>query len=156
MCGIAGVVSLRPGLPPIALEDLARMAGSLAHRGPDEFGIYRDGTAGLAHARLSIIDLATGQQPLTNESESLWISFNGEIFNYVELRDELEKRGHRFRTSSDTEASRQHGAPRASAPATRRPSSTRGAQRPVPAAAQQVTWNSPTALPSVSFQIPIT
>ena len=103
MCGIAGVVSLRPGLPPVALEVLARMAGSLAHRGPDEFGIYRDGTAGLAHARLSIIDLATGQQPLTNESESLWISFNGEIFNYVELRDELEKRGHRFRTRSDTE-----------------------------------------------------
>ena len=97
------LVSLRPGLPPIALEVLARMTGSLAHRGPDEFGIYRDGTAGLAHARLSIIDLATGQQPLTNESESLWISFNGEIFNYVELRDELEKRGHRFRTRSDTE-----------------------------------------------------
>jgi asparagine synthase (glutamine-hydrolysing) len=103
MCGIAGVVSLRPGLPPIAIDDLARMAGALAHRGPDEFGVYRDGTAGLAHARLSIIDLATGQQPLTNESESLWISFNGEIFNYVELRDDLEKRGHRFRTRSDTE-----------------------------------------------------
>jgi asparagine synthase (glutamine-hydrolysing) len=103
MCGIAGVVSLRPGLPPIGIEDLARMAGALAHRGPDEFGIYRDGMAGFAHARLSIIDLATGQQPLTNESESLWISFNGEIFNYVELREDLEKRGHRFRTRSDTE-----------------------------------------------------
>ena len=103
MCGIAGVVSLRAGLPPIAIEDLARMAGALAHRGPDEFGVYRDGMAGLAHARLSIIDLATGQQPLTNESGSLWISFNGEIFNYVELRDDLEKRGHRFRTRSDTE-----------------------------------------------------
>ena len=62
MCGIAGVVSLRPGLPPVALEVLARMAGSLAHRGPDEFGIYRDVTAGLAHARLSIIDLATGDR----------------------------------------------------------------------------------------------
>jgi asparagine synthase (glutamine-hydrolysing) len=103
MCGIAGVVSLRPGLPPVAIDVLARMAGSLAHRGPDEFGIYRDGTAGLAHARLSIIDVATGQQPLANECESLWVSFNGEIFNYVELRDDLEKRGHRFRTRSDTE-----------------------------------------------------
>jgi len=103
MCGIAGVVSLRPGLPPVAIEDLARMTGALAHRGPDEFGVYRDGMAGLAHARLSIIDLATGQQPLTNESESLWISFNGEIFNYVELREDLKKRGHRFRTRSDTE-----------------------------------------------------
>ena len=79
------------------------MTGALAHRGPDEYGVYRDGTAGLAHARLSIIDLATGQQPLANESGSLWISFNGEIFNYVELRDDLEKRGHRFRTRSDTE-----------------------------------------------------
>jgi asparagine synthase (glutamine-hydrolysing) len=103
MCGIAGIVSLRPGLPPIAIDDLGRMTRALAHRGPDEFGVYRDDTAGLAHARLSIIDLATGQQPLANESESLWISFNGEIFNYVELRDDLEKRGHRFRTRSDTE-----------------------------------------------------
>ncbi len=79
------------------------MAGALHHRGPDEFGVYRDGRAGLAHARLSIIDLATGQQPLCNEDETLWVSFNGEIFNYLELRPELEKLGHRFRTHSDTE-----------------------------------------------------
>lgn len=79
------------------------MCGALRHRGPDEFGIYRDGRAGLAHARLSIIDLSTGQQPLCNEDESLFIVFNGEIFNYVELRAELESVGHRFRTRSDTE-----------------------------------------------------
>ena len=103
MCGIAGVVNRRPGLPPPDLEALQVMAGALSHRGPDEFGIYRDRNAGLAHARLSIIDLATGQQPLSNERGTLWITFNGEIFNYVELRAELESCGHRFRTRSDTE-----------------------------------------------------
>lgn len=103
MCGIAGIVDLEGrGLPP-ERESLLDMAGSLYHRGPDEFGIYRDRRAGLAHARLSIIDLATGQQPLSNEDGSLWIVFNGEIFNYVELRGELEKMGHGFRTKSDTE-----------------------------------------------------
>jgi asparagine synthase (glutamine-hydrolysing) len=79
------------------------MAAALAHRGPDEFGLYRAPRAGLAHARLSIIDLATGQQPLANEDGTLWIVFNGEIFNYVELRTELDRLGHRFRTRSDTE-----------------------------------------------------
>jgi asparagine synthase (glutamine-hydrolysing) len=79
------------------------MAGALRHRGPDEFGVYRDRRAGLSHARLSIIDLVTGQQPLSNEDGTWWITFNGEIFNYIELRDELEGRGHRFRTRSDTE-----------------------------------------------------
>ncbi len=103
MCGIAGIVALRDGPPPASREALARMAGSLRHRGPDEFGIYRDGRAGLAHARLSIIDLSTGQQPLSNEDGTIWIVYNGEIFNYVELREELAARGHRFRTKSDTE-----------------------------------------------------
>lgn len=103
MCGIAGVVSLRDDLAPPSLEQLTRMAGALYHRGPDEFGLYRDDRAGLAHARLSIIDLATGQQPLSNEDGTLWVVFNGEIFNYVELRDELVGHGHRFRTRSDTE-----------------------------------------------------
>jgi asparagine synthase (glutamine-hydrolysing) len=79
------------------------MASALHHRGPDEFGLYRDRSAGLAHARLSIIDLSTGQQPLANEDGTLWIVFNGEIFNYVELRAELEQLGHHFRTKSDTE-----------------------------------------------------
>jgi asparagine synthase (glutamine-hydrolysing) len=102
MCGIAGIVNLRPGPPP-SRTALAHMAGALHHRGPDEFGIYRDGVAGLAHARLSIIDLSTGQQPLANEDQTLWVVFNGEIFNYVELREELESLGHTFRTRSDTE-----------------------------------------------------
>jgi asparagine synthase (glutamine-hydrolysing) len=103
MCGVAGVVNRRADLPPPDLGVLGQMAGALAHRGPDEFGLYRDRQAGLAHARLSIIDVATGQQPLTNERGTLWIVFNGEIFNYVELRDELAGRGHRFVTRSDTE-----------------------------------------------------
>ena len=103
MCGIAGMMRRRPGAAPTDLDQLALMAGALRHRGPDEFGLYRDHEAGLAHARLSIIDLSSGQQPLTNERGTLWISFNGEIFNYIELRDELTALGHRFRTRSDTE-----------------------------------------------------
>lgn len=103
MCGIAGMVCLAEGAEPPSRQALTRMAGALEHRGPDEFGLYRDARAGLAHSRLSIIDLSTGQQPLSNEDGSLWISFNGEIFNYVELRAELEQLGHRFKTRSDTE-----------------------------------------------------
>lgn len=103
MCGIAGIVDLKAGGTAPAREALVRMASALEHRGPDEFGIYRDRHAGLAHARLSIIDLTTGQQPLSNEDDTLWIIFNGEIFNYVELRAELQGLGHRFRTKSDTE-----------------------------------------------------
>ncbi len=103
MCGIAGVVALREGLEPVGLDTLAAMAGAMRHRGPEESGAYRDERVGLAHARLSIIDLTTGGQPLANEDDSLWIVFNGEIYNYVELRAELEALGHRFRTRSDTE-----------------------------------------------------
>jgi asparagine synthase (glutamine-hydrolysing) len=103
MCGIAGIVDLGPAAAPPALEDLHAMLAALRHRGPDEFGIYRDRTVGLAHARLSIIDLAHGQQPLCNEDGTLWVIFNGEIFNYVELRQELRALGHAFRTESDTE-----------------------------------------------------
>jgi len=103
VCGIAGSVALRDDLPPPALADLAAMVAALRHRGPDEFGLYRDRRAGLGHARLSIIDLATGQQPLANEDGSTWVVFNGEIYNYLELRTELATLGHTFRTQSDTE-----------------------------------------------------
>jgi asparagine synthase (glutamine-hydrolysing) len=103
MCGIAGMVALHEGVAPPEVDDLRAMIRAIRHRGPDEFGIYRHPRAGLGHARLSIIDLATGQQPLSNEDGTLWVVFNGEIFNYVELRAELVALGHRFRTQSDTE-----------------------------------------------------
>jgi asparagine synthase (glutamine-hydrolysing) len=103
MCGIAGIVALRESADGPRRDQVVDMAGALRHRGPDEFGIYRDERAGLAHARLSIIDLSTGQQPLSNEDGAWWVVFNGEIFNYLELRAELEALGHVFRTRSDTE-----------------------------------------------------
>ena len=101
MCGIVGIVQFDSA--PVDRELLGRMLGTIRHRGPDESGLYVDGPAGLAHARLSIIDLAGGQQPMPNEDGSLWITFNGEIFNYVELREQLQAKGHRFATQSDTE-----------------------------------------------------
>jgi asparagine synthase (glutamine-hydrolysing) len=103
MCGFAGIVSLRETGTSPSVELLTDMIGEIRHRGPDEYGLFRDHVAGLVHARLSLIDLVSGQQPLANEDHSLWIVFNGEIFNYVELRKELEDRGHAFRTRSDTE-----------------------------------------------------
>ncbi|MER8844689.1 asparagine synthase (glutamine-hydrolyzing) [Mesorhizobium australicum] len=103
MCGIAGIVAMSATAPPPSREALLRMVGALAHRGPDERGLYRDRRAGLAHARLSVVDLLHGQQPLADVSGLTWIVFNGEIFNYVELRDKLIALGHRFRTRSDTE-----------------------------------------------------
>jgi len=103
MCGIAGILVLRDGAPPPAREELARMAAAVEHRGPDEVGAYLDPRAGLAHTRLSIVDLRGGQQPLCNEDGSLWIVYNGEVFNYVELRAELVALGHAFRGSGDTE-----------------------------------------------------
>jgi asparagine synthase (glutamine-hydrolysing) len=103
VCGIAGIFRIGDGGAAPTRDELSRMAGAIRHRGPDEFGLYRDARAGLAHARLSIIDLSTGQQPLSNENDDLWIVFNGEIFNYLELRAELEATGHKFRTRSDTE-----------------------------------------------------
>ncbi|HSN43533.1 MAG TPA: asparagine synthetase B, partial [Propionibacteriaceae bacterium] len=100
MCGICGLVSVGP-LPDLDL--LLRMIGRLRHRGPDGSGYFRDDHAALGHARLAIIDAAGGAQPLSNEDGSLWITFNGEIFNYLELGDELRALGHVFRTASDTE-----------------------------------------------------
>jgi len=102
MCGIAGILNLTEGSPPTQ-EQVQNMLAQIRHRGPDEFGVYLDDRVGLGNARLSIIDLSGGQQPVTNEDKTLWIVFNGEIFNYVELRPELEARGHRFTTNSDTE-----------------------------------------------------
>src|SRR5262245_39247879 len=102
MCGIAGQIS--PAVEVHKLVDETRRAlGVIRHRGPDQFGIYADPFAALGSARLSIVDLSSGQQPITNEDEDLWIVFNGEIFNHVELRAELETRGHHFRTHCDTE-----------------------------------------------------
>jgi asparagine synthase (glutamine-hydrolysing) len=101
MCGIAGILA-GGGSPPRS-DELAAMIGELKHRGPDGTGYYRDADCGLGHARLSIIDLAGGRQPIHNEDQTVWVSFNGEIFNYIELRRELEAAGHRFYTQSDTE-----------------------------------------------------
>jgi len=101
MCGIAGLFNLDGA--PVAPESLRGMIRMLAHRGPDDAGLYSQNGVGLAHARLSIIDLTGGHQPMSNEDSSLWITFNGEIFNYVELREELLSRGHQFVTNSDTE-----------------------------------------------------
>src|SRR3954468_621045 len=102
MCGVAGTFTRR-GAAPVPLETLRRMVAVLGHRAPDGHGLYRDERVGFAHGRLSIIDLAGGFQPLTNEDGTVWICFNGEIFNHIELRRELEGRGHRFATDSDTE-----------------------------------------------------
>lgn len=102
MCGIAGF-SGADVVPGAARPLLARMIGTLAHRGPDGFGFHADTGIGLAHARLAIIDLATGDQPIHNPTRDVWTVFNGEIFNYVELRADLEAAGHVFYTQSDTE-----------------------------------------------------
>ena len=102
MCGICGIVNLRVAPPP-STELLTRMMGRPYHRGPGSSGYYRNEQVALGHTRLSIIDLESGSQPLSNEDESVWITFNGEIFNYVELSTELSSLGHVFRTKSDTE-----------------------------------------------------
>jgi asparagine synthase (glutamine-hydrolysing) len=102
MCGIVGVLNLTEG-EPVELEVPRRMLGMIRHRGPDEFGLYRDDAVALGSARLSIIDLDTGGQPIGNEDGRFWIVFNGEVFNYLELRTDLESRGHRFQTHTDTE-----------------------------------------------------
>lgn len=101
MCGICGV--LNTDSRPADSGMLAKMVAAIRHRGPDDCGVYTRGNAGLGHARLSIIDLAGGHQPMQTADGDLAITFNGEIFNYIELREELERRGHRFATSSDTE-----------------------------------------------------
>ena len=102
MCGIVGYFGQGMASDEAVIV-LQRMSHALRHRGPDESGIYTDVRAGFGHRRLSIVGLADGQQPMRNGDGSLWISFNGEIFNHVEIRRSLEAKGHRFRTASDTE-----------------------------------------------------
>ncbi len=102
MCGIAAIFNLYSNRE-ISVDTLKKMAAVMRHRGPDGAGFYRDERAGLAHARLSVIDLEGGWQPIHNEDRTVWITFNGEIFNYIELRSILKKRGHGFYTMSDTE-----------------------------------------------------
>src|SRR5947209_1271842 len=101
MCGITGFINLVPDAAGIS--ELRQMLNVISHRGPDGHGIYDDGTAFLGHRRLSIIDVSNGHQPMSNEDESAWITFNGEIFNHASLRPDLERSGHRYRTHCDTE-----------------------------------------------------
>ncbi|MGA3201664.1 MAG: asparagine synthase (glutamine-hydrolyzing), partial [Bryobacteraceae bacterium] len=101
MCGIAGIVSLEG--KPVLEQELREMCAAIAHRGPDDDGFYCDGEVGLGMRRLSIIDLHSGRQPVRNEDGSVWVVFNGEIYNFQELRQQLESRGHVFITRTDTE-----------------------------------------------------
>lgn len=101
MSGIAGIVDHSP--PESKEHLLRRMLGLIRHRGSDAFGIYRDEDVGLGSARLSVLDLTGGDQPIHNEDRSIWIVYNGEVFNHPDLREDLEKKGHRFYTQTDTE-----------------------------------------------------
>jgi asparagine synthase (glutamine-hydrolysing) len=102
MCGIVGICDLG-GTRPVEETSIRQMLGMIRHRGPDQFGVYLDRAMGMGNARLSIIDLSSGQQPISNEDGTLWVVFNGEIFNHPELREELERLGHRYSTNCDTE-----------------------------------------------------
>jgi asparagine synthase (glutamine-hydrolysing) len=102
MCGICGQFNFGERTP-VALHDVEQMTKTLVHRGPDDEGYYISGPLGLGFRRLSIIDLGGGHQPMSDAEETVWVIFNGEIYNFHELRRDLEGRGHRFRTRSDTE-----------------------------------------------------
>src|SRR5579883_1434758 len=102
MCGICGIFHREPAFG-VDRDMLRRMNQRIAHRGPDDEGLYLEGNVGLAMRRLSIIDVRTGHQPIANEDESVWIVYNGELYNHLALRQDLEARGHRYRTKSDTE-----------------------------------------------------
>lgn len=103
MCGICGKLNFDRERPVLESQ-LKRMADTIHHRGPDDEGYYTSGSVGFGFRRLSIIDLSTGHQPISNEDGTVWIVFNGEIYNFQELRDDLQKKGHVFRTKTDTEA----------------------------------------------------
>jgi asparagine synthase (glutamine-hydrolysing) len=101
MCGIAGIIKFNEDL--VRKDELKLMTGAMFHRGPDDDGFFISGSIGLGMRRLSIIDLDGGSQPISNEDGTIWVVMNGEIYNYRELRDSLRKRGHKFKTESDTE-----------------------------------------------------
>lgn len=102
MCGIAGIIGTEPDTV-VELAEIQRMCQTIIHRGPDDEGTYVKGPVGLGMRRLSIIDLSSGHQPIHNEDKTIWIVFNGEIYNFPQLREELEKSGHHFYTNTDTE-----------------------------------------------------
>lgn len=102
MCGICGII-YKDKSRPVDQGLLTRMTDTLVHRGPDDSGYYRKGNVALGHRRLSIVDLSLGHQPIANEDATVWIAYNGEIYNHREIRIELEQKGHRYKTNSDTE-----------------------------------------------------
>src|SRR5215831_7878942 len=102
MCGIAGIFN-SVNRAPVSAHLVKAMTDSLVHRGPDDEGFYVSGPVGLGHRRLSIIDLDGGHQPIANEDDTVWVVFNGEIYNFADLRDDLVKKGHIFKTKTDTE-----------------------------------------------------
>src|SRR5437660_5658381 len=101
MCGIAGLASLTGR--PVRLDEVSALCGAMVHRGPDDEGLYAGTGAVLGMRRLSIIDLKTGNQPIRNEDGTVWVVLNGEIYNFAELRADLERRGHSFYSAGDTE-----------------------------------------------------
>ena len=101
MCGICGQYNFGDQ-SPVRLPDIKAMMDSIAHRGPDDAGHYIAGPLGFGFRRLSIIDLALGHQPMADQEESVWVVFNGEIYNFQELRSELQSCGHVFKTNCDT------------------------------------------------------
>lgn len=103
MCGICGIAAPEKFHRKVDSDLLARMRDAMTHRGPDDAGLFIGGSVGLAHRRLSIVDLGSGHQPMSNEDGKVWIAFNGEIYNHRNIRPSLEDRGHRYRTESDTE-----------------------------------------------------
>ena len=102
MCGIAGVMKFGQDVR-VESSVIRQMCAAMVHRGPDDEGVYTDGRVGIGMRRLSIIDVAGGHQPISNEIGTVWVVFNGEIYNHSDLRQQLEPRGHHYRTNSDTE-----------------------------------------------------
>jgi len=103
MCGINGIALSPESGKTIDRSVIERMRDVIQHRGPDDYGLFIDGNIGLGHRRLSIVDVAAGHQPMTNEDGALQITYNGEIYNHADFRTELEAKGHVYRTHCDTE-----------------------------------------------------